>query len=836
MTNKNQLCPRRKAGASLVRHKGTFSYDSKLFLVPSATYVKVFSCASGERVSVFTEHRSEVVSVVRNPENQVQALSCSDDGVVLKWDPSDGAVLKKHDVSTLCSSEDDPKSKVASFYAPPSFSSWFVLRQTPGASYGQLESVPIGGGEGQVLSYKVTVKSSSPVAFSPAGGLCASICRTRLTIAFPGSPSRTAETFLTRGHKNGVKFTCVAGHPSEPWVATGDSLGRVTVWQDFKDTSPVRSVYHWHTLPVADLAYTSSGRFLLSGGGECVLVKWSLPSGDRQFVPRMGLPICHVVNSPDATLTLTAHTDNCLRLVSSQLRVVRQVQGLALWQRSSAPVLLLHDTRTATLVLRGQPGQLQFYQPQEDKQLFCLDVVGQNYMTQERDGGIVNTEVVLAALAGDWLLTVEHWADNSLGPETRLKFWRFDHMLQNFVLDTSVYAPHNGHLHDLQLHHPSHRSDRGGPLALTTAEDRKFRLWAPLQPETPPSQKSDSPPQQGKEASSCLGSWNCIGSGSFRSFPACKGSISQDGSLLAVGFARSATLWSEDCVLRAALAHPHCPDSITALSFGQGPSCHLLTSCTQTKLVVWDVVSLSVMWELDCTVTCLVPDVSSGIMAAFCDSNSVMLFEPKSWDSVRTGDVPADCQPVTSAAFFPDNLDGQDSLLRLYFLSAQQELYTWDEEAKEETGLTGQKVKLDAVLPATPFGALVAQESRSAATTDAPEQQRLGLLGFREVHQLLEVPSHTLPPMTSLYQNLLSAFLTKNEHTKSTKADESEDEEAMSQHGSDSDADMEVDQVPAESKTEESPQVEPECFLNCAKLAKVKQFAWLATEDGHHTE
>lgn len=820
----------------MVRHKGTFSYDSKSFLVPSGTYVKVFSSASGERISVFTEHRSEVVAVVRNPENLVQVLSCSEDGVVFKWDPSDGSVLKKHDISALSSSGDAPKSKVVGFYAPPSFSSWYVLRQIPGARHGQLESVPIGGGEGQVLADKVTVESSSPVAFSPAGGLCASIHKARLTIACPGSPSRPTERFLAHGHKNGVKFTCVAGHPSEPWVATGDSLGRVTVWQGFKDTPPVRSVYHWHTLPVADLAYTSSGRFLLSGGGECVLVKWSLPSGDRQFVPRMGLPICHLVNSPDATLTLTAHTDNCLRLVSSQLRVVRLVQGLALGQRSSAPVLLLHDPRTAALVLRGQPGQLQFYQPHEDKQLFCLDVVGQNYMTQERDGGIVNTEVVLAALAGDWLLTVEHWADDSLGPETRLKFWHFNHTLQNFVLDTSVYAPHNGPLRDLQLHHPSQPSDGGGPLALTTAEDRKFRLWAPLQLEAPPPQGSGSPQQKGKEAASCLGSWNCIGSGSFRSFPAGKGSISQDGSLLAISFGRSATLWSEDCVLRAALAHPHCPASVTALSFGRGPSSHLLTSCTQVKLIVWDVISLSVLWELDCTVTCLVPDVSSGVMAAFCDNNSVLLLEPKSRDSVRTSDVPADCQPITAAAFFPDTLDCRDSLLRLCFLSAQQELYTWDEEAKEETALTGQKVKLEAVLPATPFGALVAQESRSAATTEAPEQQRLGVLGFREVHQLLEVASHTLPPMTSLYQNLLSAFLSKNERTKSAKTDESDDEEAMSQHGSDSDVDMDVDQVPAERKTEESTQVEPECFSDSAKLAKVKQFAWFAKEDGHHME
>ncbi|KAK8786954.1 hypothetical protein V5799_023270 [Amblyomma americanum] len=641
----------------------------------NGTCVKVFSCASGERVRTFSEHNSEVVAVVRNPENLVQVLSCSDDGVVFKWDPSDGSVLKKHDVST-CGVDGDAVSKVAGFYAPPSFSSWFVLKRQADADHRTLQAVPCGGGEGQLLAGKVSLTSTSPVAFNSNGGFYAAIYKARLFIGTPGLPSQPAATFHAMGHKKSVQFTCVACHPTEALLATGDSLGRVTIWQSLKETAPVRSIYHWHTLPVRDLAYTSSGSFLLSGGGECVLVKWSLPSGDRQFLPRMGLPISHVITSPDATLLLTAHTDNCLRLVNSQLCVVRKVQGLALGQGSSSPALLQHDPRTGALLLRGQPGHLQFYQPHEDKQLFCLDVVGQNYMTQEREGGIVNTEVVLIALAGDWLITVEHWADDSLGPETRLKFWRFDHTLQNFVLDTSVYAPHNGFLNDLQLYEPRSVSNgsSSSPLALTTADDHKFRLWAP-----------QDDVASSEHQSEYMTSWNCIGAGSFRGFVAGKGTISQDGSLLAVSFGRSATLWSEDCILRAALAHPNCPTNITALSFGQGASSHLLSSCTETKLVVWDIVSLSVLWEIGCRVTCLVRDVSSDVMAAFCDNNSMLLFEPRNKDSVQTSSVPGECQPVRAAAFLPDSLTSpcSDALRRLCFLSKEQELYCWDEEHKQ---------------------------------------------------------------------------------------------------------------------------------------------------------
>ncbi|XP_075536125.1 WD repeat-containing protein l(2)05287 isoform X1 [Dermacentor variabilis] len=841
MTYKSQSTPRCRTGASLVKHKGTFSYDSKFFLIPSGTGVKVYSCATGERVSTFSEHNSEVVAVVRNPENLVQVLSCSADGVVYKWDPSDGSVLKKHEVSIPGVVGDTEESKVAGFYAPPSFSSWFVLRQKPDASHGKLECLPRGGGEGQVLVEKVATSSSSPIAFNSDGGFYAAIYKAKLFVGTSGLPSQPAAVFRAMGHKKGVKFSCVACHPTEASLATGDTLGRITIWQGLKEPTPVRSIHHWHTLPVCDLAYTASGSFLLSGGGECVLVKWSLPTGDSQFVPRIGLPICHIATSPDATLILTAHTDNCLRLVSSQLCVVRQVQGLALSQ-GSARELLLYDPRTSALLLRGLPGHLQFYQPHEDKQLFCLDVVGQNYMTQEREGGIINTEVVLAALAGDWLVTVEHWADDSLGPETRLKFWRFDHTLQNFVLDTSVYAPHNGFLNDLQLHKPDRCNSGGTFLALTTASDRKFRLWAPQDEVAVP-----DGPAAASQSKVHVSSWNCIGSGVFRGFVAGKGSISQDGSLLAVSFGRSATLWSEDCAMRAVLAHPRCSSNITELSFGQGTSSHLLTTCTEMKLIVWDVISLSVLWELDCTATCLVADISSDMMAAFCSNNSsklcskhqMLLFEPRTKDSVQTCDVPSECQPVRAATFLLNNSASScgDALQRLCFLSKEQELYSWVKDAKEKEAVKGhQSVKLESLLPPTPFGTLVAQESRSAVATEAPEQYRLGLSGFREVHQLLDVASHALPPMTSLYENLLSAFLSKKEQWKRIGARHSEgtgsDDDTMSQDESDSDVDMDVDQEPEKHKVVDADKVLPthESLLDSVRLAKVKNFSWLTKE------
>lgn len=57
------------------------------------------------------------------------------------------------------------------------------------------------------------------------------------------------------------KFTCVALHPEEQIMATGDISGRILVWHDFvHQARPPKAVYHWHTLPVASLTFTSEGR------------------------------------------------------------------------------------------------------------------------------------------------------------------------------------------------------------------------------------------------------------------------------------------------------------------------------------------------------------------------------------------------------------------------------------------------------------------------------------------------------------------------------------------------------------------------------------------------
>lgn len=59
---------------------------------------------------------------------------------------------------------------------------------------------------------------------------------------------------------------------------------------------------------------------------------------------------------------------------------------------------------------------------------FQINITAQNFLTQERNVIIVNTEVTKIALNhdGSWMATVEERNDKVSCIEVRLKFWMYD--------------------------------------------------------------------------------------------------------------------------------------------------------------------------------------------------------------------------------------------------------------------------------------------------------------------------------------------------------------------------------------------------------------------------
>ncbi|RTG84596.1 uncharacterized protein DC041_0002020 [Schistosoma bovis] len=146
-------------------------------------------------------------------------------------------------------------------------------------------------------------------------------------------------------------YTCVAAHPNDCIIATGNGLGEIFIWWNlcaqtddhlnmlnpvsdewtgnencaendpFDDVKkaikehfaegrlftyyPVhpshvkRSLLHWHSVQVTSLCFTSCGTHLLSGGLEGVLVKWDVTDcfggpQQRRFLPHFGYPVSSV--------------------------------------------------------------------------------------------------------------------------------------------------------------------------------------------------------------------------------------------------------------------------------------------------------------------------------------------------------------------------------------------------------------------------------------------------------------------------------------------------------------------------------------------------------------
>lgn len=62
---------------------------------------------------------------------------------------------------------------------------------------------------------------------------------------------------------------------------------------------------------------------MLSGGGECTLVKWDVEDAvNKRTLPRLGLPIRHVSGSYANILTAVSHADNSKLRLRVKTRVI----------------------------------------------------------------------------------------------------------------------------------------------------------------------------------------------------------------------------------------------------------------------------------------------------------------------------------------------------------------------------------------------------------------------------------------------------------------------------------------------------------------------------------
>lgn len=102
-------------------------------------------------------------------------------------------------------------------------------------------------------------------------------------------------------HEAPQAMTCLAIHPNDEYIVTGDEKGQLRFWYCLSTSVPVfasgsnaqtkTSTLHWHAHAVSSVIFTPNGAQLLSGGEEGVLVLWHMHTGRREFVPNLGAAI-----------------------------------------------------------------------------------------------------------------------------------------------------------------------------------------------------------------------------------------------------------------------------------------------------------------------------------------------------------------------------------------------------------------------------------------------------------------------------------------------------------------------------------------------------------------
>lgn len=199
-----------------------------------------------------------------------------------------------------------------------------------------------------------------------------SICGDNLHVYWLKNKKTVRYELPTKGPQaNKKRFTCVACHPKDAIIATGNVRGEVMVWWNF--TMPIeseesssleedddviasetliessgqneefklvsskrvkRSVMHWHSREVTALAFTAEGKHLFSGGLEGVLVKWDLTEcfggvRQRRFFPLLGSPIS-AISSPggesEETVVVTLEKNSFL-VLNGALQIIFQKSG-----------------------------------------------------------------------------------------------------------------------------------------------------------------------------------------------------------------------------------------------------------------------------------------------------------------------------------------------------------------------------------------------------------------------------------------------------------------------------------------------------------------------------
>ncbi|CAN0838454.1 WD repeat-containing protein 75 [Linum grandiflorum] len=571
-----------RGGRNYVSSSPAFSNDAKRLLVCAGNSVAVFSTATGLQVSSLDAHTAPVTAVIvvpaSTPGSKILCFcwTTSLDGTIRYWDFAAPELIRTLDI----------KLPVYSMVIPSMVSQSAVSNEKTAKVFAYIsveaKTKSDNGLCGQVRKFNLTdscmvggailaeMKKPEVLTISPSGDLFGVRRKRKLQIwKVPSADSdRTVLKKITLHHTKTI--SAIAFHPTQRIVAAGDVSGRILTWRGFGDKTFAMSAghvngsamdtdeenpgvrvsddadtcttWHWHPGQVNLLSFSSDGAYLLSGGKEGVLVVWQVDTGKKKFLPRIGSPLLHLVDSPDPSLS-----------------------SVQVYERNHQPVdevtvrYFLLMTEVAACSLHVQ----------------CYRKISRDRLWLQ----IIVTSVVLSP-DGSMMCTSEvRLPEDGLGNLICLKFWDSKSETGDFSLSTIVYEPHrDAKISDIAFN-PKHR------MAVSSSFGGDFKVW---------SSNSGVPEKEQIQPNS---GWVCHSAGSYKKKSMTAAAFSPDGSVLAVAAETVITLWDPAKNLLVAVIG-EVPMPIASLSF-IGNSDHLVSTSLSSKpqLSVWSLSSLSICWS-----------------------------------------------------------------------------------------------------------------------------------------------------------------------------------------------------------------------------------------------